>query len=69
MDKSEVAVAAIVNKNGRRDKEGSERKHISIEKEAHVIRDCVKRTLLSGRYFILKTNQKQLLYMLCSDQR
>lgn len=54
----EVAVAAMVNKNGRWDKEGSEVKHVSIEKEAQVIRECVKRTLLTGRHFILKTNEK-----------
>ena len=58
MDTSEVAVAAMVNKNGRRGKEGSEVNHMSIEKEAQVIRECVKRTLLTGRHLILKTNQK-----------
>ena len=58
MDTSEVAVAAMVNKNGRRGKEGSEVNHMSIEKEAQVIRECVKRTLLTGRHLIVKTNQK-----------
>ena len=48
----------MVNKNGRRGKEGSEVNHMSIEKEAQVIRECVKRTLLTGRHLILKTNQK-----------
>ena len=54
MDTSEVAVAAMVNKNGGRGKEGSELKHTSIEKEAQVIRECVKRTLFTGKHFILK---------------
>ena len=31
---------------------------MSIEKEGQVIRECVKRTLLTGRYFIVKTNHK-----------
>ena len=58
MDTSEVAVAAMVNKNGRRGKEGGELKHVSIENKAQVIRERVKRTLWTGRPFIQKTNQK-----------
>ena len=65
-DASEVAIAATLNQNGKpvaffsRTLQGSELKHASIEKEAQAIIEAVRhwRHFLTGRHFILKTDQK-----------
>ncbi|KAL9975044.1 hypothetical protein ACROYT_G012160, partial [Oculina patagonica] len=70
-DASEVALAATLNQNGKpvaffsRTLQGSELKHSSIEKEAQAIIEAVRhwRHFLTGRHFILKTDQKSVSYM------
>ena len=70
-DASEVALAATLNQNGKpvaffsRSLQGSELKHSSIEKEAQAIIEAVRhwRHFLTGRHFILKTDQKSVSYM------
>ena len=70
-DASEVALAATLNQNGKpvaffsRTLQGSELKHASIEKEAQAIIEAVRhwRHFLTGRHFILKTDQKSVSYM------
>ena len=70
-DPSEVALAATLNKNGKpvalfsRTLQGSELKHASIEKEAQAKVKAVRhwRHFLTGRHFILKTDQKSVSYM------
>ena len=70
-DASEVALAATLNQGGRpvaffsRTLHGSELKHASIEKEAQDIIEAVRhwRHFLTGRHFILKTDQRSVSYM------
>jgi len=70
-DPSEVALAATLNKNGKpvalfsRTLQGSELKHASIEKEAQAKVKAVRhwRHFLTGRHFILKTEQKSVSYI------
>ena len=70
-DASEIALAAILNKNGRfrvlftRSPRYSELKHVSIEKdlEAQAKREHVKRFFSTGRDFIVNTHQKSVFYM------
>lgn len=76
-DASEVALAATFNQNGRpfaffsRTLQGSELKHASIEKEAQAIIGAVRhwRHFLTGRHFILKTDQKSVSYMFDKHHR
>ena len=67
-DASEVALTATLNQNGRpvaffsRTLQGSKLKHASIVKEAQAIIETVRhwRHFLTGRHFILKTDQKSV---------
>ena len=76
-DASEVALAATLNQNGKpvaffsRTLQGSELKHASIEKEAQAIIEAVRhwRHFLTGRHFILKTDQKSVSYMFDKHHR
>ena len=76
-DASEVALAATLNQNGKpvaffsRTLQGSELKHASIEKEAQAIIEVVRhwRHFLTGRHFILKTDQKSVSYMFDKHHR
>ena len=68
-DASKLALAATLNQNGKPvaffsgTLQGSELKHASIEKEAHW------RQFLTGRHFILKTDQKSVSSMFDKHQR
>ena len=71
-DASVIALAAILNKNGRplmfyftKSPRNSELKHVSIEKdpEAQAKREHVKRFFSTGRDFIVNTHQKSVFYM------
>jgi len=76
-DASEVALAATLNQNGKpvaffsRTLQGSELKHAPIEKEAQAIIEAVRhwRLFLTGRHFILKTDQKSVSYMFDKHHR
>ena len=76
-DASEVAVAAKLNQNGRpvaffsRTLQGSELKNASIEKEPQAIIETVRhwRHFLTGRHFILRTDQKSVSYMFDKHHR
>ena len=76
-DASEVALAATLSQNGKtvaffsRTLQGSELKHASIEKEAQAIIEAVRhwRHFLTGRHFILKTDQKSVSYMFDKHHR
>ena len=76
-DASEVALPATLNPGGKpvaffsRTLQGSELKHASIEKEAQAIIEAVRhwRHLLSGRHFILKTDQRSVAYMFDKHDR
>ena len=76
-DASEVALAATLNKRGKpvaffsRTLQGSELKHASIQKEAQAIIEAVRhwRHFLTGRHFILKTDQKSVAYMFDKHHR
>jgi hypothetical protein len=64
-DASDVALAAILNQNGRpvaffsQTLQGSELKHAAVEKEAQAIIEAV----LTGRHFTIKTDQKSVSCM------
>ena len=70
-DASESAIAATLNQAGRpvaffsRTLQGSETRHASVEKEAHAIIETVRhwRHYLTGKHFILKTDQQAVSYM------
>nr|XP_039262013.1 uncharacterized protein LOC120338143 [Styela clava] len=70
-DASDIAIAATLNQSGRpvaffsRTLHGSELKHPSVEKEAMAIVEAVRhwRHFLTGRRFIMKTDQKSVSYM------
>ena len=70
-DVSDVALAATLSQQGRpvaffsRTLKGSELKHAAVEKEAQAIVESVRhwRHFLTGRHFILKTDQKSVSYM------
>ena len=70
-DASDVALAATLSQQGRpvaffsRTLQGSELKHAAVEKEAQAIVESVRhwRHFLTGRHFILKTDQKSVSYM------
>ena len=70
-DASESAIAATLNQGGRpvaffsRTLQGSETSHASVEKEARAIIETVRhwRHYLTGKHFILKTDQQAVSYM------
>ena len=70
-DASESAIAATLNQAGRpvaffsRTLQGSETRHASVEKEAQAIIETVRhwRHYLTGKHFILKTDQQAVSYM------
>ena len=70
-DTSEVALAATLNQNGKpvaffsRTLQGSELKYASIEMEAQAIIEAVRhwRHFLTGRHFLLKTDEKSVSYV------
>ena len=70
-DASDVALVATLNQNGQpvaffsRTLQDSELKHASVEKEAHAIIEAVRhwKHFLTGRHFVLKTDQKSVPYM------
>lgn len=76
-DASEVALVATLNQNGKpaaffsRTLQGSELNHASIEKEAQAIIEAVRhwRRFLTGRHFILRTDQKSVSYMFDKHNR
>ena len=71
-DASNTAIAATLNQSGRpvaffsRTLRGSELKHASVEKEAQAIIEAVRywRHFLTGRHFVLVTDQKSVSFML-----
>ena len=70
-------LAATLNQNGKpvaffsRTLQGNELKHAFIEKEAQVTIEAVRywRHFLTGRHFILKTDQKSVCYMFDKHHR
>ena len=70
-DASEVALAATLTQNNRpvaffsRMLHGSELKHSAIEKEAQAVIESIRhwRYFLTGKHFILKTDQKSVAFM------
>jgi RNase H-like domain found in reverse transcriptase/Integrase core domain/Reverse transcriptase (RNA-dependent DNA polymerase)/Aspartyl protease len=76
-DASEFAIAATLNQAGRpvaffsRTLNGPEIRHAAIEKEAQAIIETVRhwRHYLTGRHFILKTDQRCVSFMLDKRQR
>ena len=70
-DASNSAIAATLNQSGRpvaffsRTLRGSELKHASVEKEAQAIIESVRywRHFLTGRHFVLVTDQKSVSFM------
>ena len=70
-DASDVALAATFSQDGRpvaffsRSLQGSELKHVAIEKEAQAIIEAIRhwRHFLTGRHFTLRTDQKSVSYM------
>ena len=70
-DASESAIAAKLNQAGRpvaffsRTLQGSETRHASVEKEAQAIIETVRhwKHCLTGKHFILKTDQQAVSYM------
>ena len=76
-DASEFALSATLNQNGRpvaffsRKLSGPELKHASVEKEAAVIVEAVRkwRHYLTGRHYNLITDQKSVAYMFDTKRR
>lgn len=76
-DASDVAISATLNQKGRpvafmsRTLHGSELSYPSVEKEATAIIEAVRKWshLLSGRHFILITDQRSVAFMLDNRRR
>ena len=70
-DASDIAIAGVLNQNGRpvayysRTLQGSELKHPSIEKEASAIIECIRhwKHFLTGKHFRLITDQQSVSFM------
>ena len=76
-DASDFAIAATLSQKGRpvsffsRTLQRPEVNHASVEKEAKAIIEAVRhwRHYLTGRYFIIRTDQRSVAYMFDSKQR
>ena len=76
-DASDFAIAATLSQKGRpvsffsRTLQGPEVNHASVEKEAKAIIEAVRhwRHYLTGRHFIIRTDQRSVAYMFDSKQR
>ncbi|PIK56004.1 hypothetical protein BSL78_07097 [Apostichopus japonicus] len=76
-DASEFEIAGTLNQAGRpvaffsRTLQGSERRHASVEKEAQAIIEAVRhwRHYLTGKHFVLVTDQKSVKYMFDTNHK